>query len=168
MRIILLTNGKPVKVSNRDYASLRNHSWREMKPRHGRTSSYAVRSSTVNGRYRVILMHRVIKAATPGTKVDHKNHDGLDNRRSNLRVATHMQNCRNRHKQRNNTSGYKGVYYCKSQKNLTKRWFTRVGSRKQNGMKFGGRYYATPEEAAHAYDRIAVELYGQFAQLNFP
>lgn len=91
--------------------------------------------------------------------VDHINGDGLDNRRSNLRLATSSQNGANIPAPSHNTSGYKGVSLYKR----TGRWRAYAGA---NARHLG--YFATAEEAARAYDAAATETWGNFARLNFP
>ena len=87
--------------------------------------------------HRILLNH-------PDGDVDHKNHNGLDNRKENLRHATRQQNSFNTRKRSNNTSGFKGVSYCKS----TDKWVARI--RIGNTYKNLGRF-PTPEEAHAAY-----------------
>ena len=96
-----------------------------------------------------------------GMVIDHINHNGLDNRRENLRICTNAENQRNRGKQKNNTSGYKGVDWRKDHK----KWRARIN--KDNKTIHIG-YYNIIEEAARAYDAKAKELHGKYAQLNFP
>lgn len=91
---------------------------------------------------------------------DHINGDGLDNRRSNLRPATHAQNMRNRRKNWNNTSGFKGVSLTE---NGTWRARITIDNRRVSLGCFADRI-----EAARAYDRAAQDLHGEFARLNFP
>jgi hypothetical protein len=94
------------------------------------------------------------------TGIDHRNRNGLDNRRSNLRDATVMQNQWNIAAFRTNTSGFKGVY--RASKN---RWYAMI-------MKHGKQNYLgmfkTPEEAAVVRDEASKRLHGEFAFLNFP
>jgi hypothetical protein len=90
--------------------------------------------------------------------VDHANGNGLDNRRQNLRPADKPKNGMNTGAPRNNTSGYKGV--------------TRRGARWQANIGLDGRLlclgtFATPQEAARAYDTVATEHFGEFAHPNF-
>jgi hypothetical protein len=92
---------------------------------------------------------------------DHRNSEGLDNRRANLREATKAENNRNTAPQANNKSGYRGV----SRKKGTRKWraYIRVDG---NSIHLG--YYSTAEDGARAYDAAALELHGEFDSLNFP
>jgi hypothetical protein len=97
-------------------------------------------------------------------KIDHKNGNGLDNRKENLRMASTAENARNLNKKSsNNTSGYRGVSFSKRHKN--KPWMGRI---KFNGKLIHLGYFFTAEEAAKAFDKKAVELFGEFCgRLNF-
>jgi hypothetical protein len=112
---------------------------------------------------RTVQMHRLIMNVTLGDKVivDHINGDRLDNRRSNLRIATVAQNSRNTRLSRLNSSGYKGV----SWRSREQRWMARIT---RNGKSRYLGYFATAEEAARAYDAAAREAFGSFAKVNFP
>lgn len=101
-------------------------------------------------------MHRYL---TAWPLVDHINGNGLDNRRSNLRKATSAENGRNRRRASNNTSGFKGVYLTRD---VWRALIWVEGRRRHLGL------FATPEEAARAYDAAALEHFGEFAWLNFP
>lgn len=104
------------------------------------------------------FMHRFL---TGWSLVDHKNGNGLDNRRSNLRRATIAENARNRRLPSTNTSGFKGVMFDKA-RGL---WRSHIGA---EGRRLTIGRFTTPEEAARAYDEAAREMYGEFAWLNFP
>lgn len=93
--------------------------------------------------------------------VDHINGNGLDNRRSNLRLCTRSENARNSRKPSNNSSGYKGVSWHKR----TKKW--RADIRNENRQRSLGSF-DNALDAAHAYDRAARVMHGEFARLNFP
>lgn len=129
---------------------------------------YAQRQTRVAvNKQRPQMMHDVVLARKLGRPLleheesDHINHDTLDNRRSNLRVATREQNMQNRRKQSNNTSGYKGVSWHKTRS----RWQARIAANNKN--YFLG-FFDNAEEAARAYDTAAQEFHGEFAVLNFP
>ena len=111
-------------------------------------------------------MHRVIADANSGQEVDHRDGDGLNNRRSNLRIATKSQNGGNRRKNRGCVTRFKGVRYDRSIRTAAKiSWQAVI---QVNKRRFFLGCFATEEEAALAYDRAAVEHFGEFAKLNFP
>lgn len=109
-------------------------------------------------------LHRLIMGL-PTKEVDHINGNRLDNRRCNLRLASRSENASNRGPQRKkNQHPYKGIKF-HNRPALTKKWQAAI---KVNGVTFSGKYYATPIEAARAYDELAIKHHGQFARLNFP
>ena len=158
-RLITLTQGKSAIVDDNDYDRLAQFKWSAL--RGSRTRWYAVRwSATVNGKRHRIYMHREVLGIVDGLECDHKEGVGLDNRKSNLRPATHGQNQRNKGMLPSNTSGYIGVYFRKS----SNKWFAQI---KYNGQIAYLGAYITKEEAAAARDAKALELHGEFAVLNF-
>ena len=118
---------------------------------------YAVARPTLDGRQRTVYMHALL-TGRPG--VDHEDHDGLNNQRSNLRIATANQNSWNARKTLAATSSqFKGV------SRVRNKWMAKIH------VSGEGRYlgvHATEIEAARAYDAAAREAFGQFAYLNFP
>ena len=96
-----------------------------------------------------------------GMVVDHINHDGLDNRRSNLRVCTIAQNLKNRRPVRGKGVKYKGVIFIKARKKF--RTCIQCGEKTLN---LG--YFDDEISAGKAYDEKARELFGEYAYLNFP
>src|SRR5688572_24444050 len=106
MKLIPLTQGKFAKVDDADYECLSQ--WKWMVTHYG----YACRFLQKDKKKRVIWMHRVINNTPDGMLTDHVNHDTLDNRRENLRTATHAYNNHNSRKRVDGvTSSYKGVYW---------------------------------------------------------
>jgi hypothetical protein len=103
---------------------------------------------------------RVILDAKPGTIVDHSNGDRLDNRRANLRIVTPTQNCRNRRKASGKSSRFKGVSYRKDRGT----WLVSI---KVDGRLIKLGTFDSEIVAAKAYDRAALEHFGEFAVLNF-
>ncbi len=150
---IPLTKGMVAIVDDGDVAILNPYSWCASYRRGG--IWYA--SGLVDGKR--MDMHRFLMNA-PNGWVDHRNHDGLDNRRANLRIATPSQNIANSRKHGTTTSSrYKGVSLFKR----TGQWTAQIGKPKRH---LG--YFATEESAALAYDRAAIEVWGEFANPNFP
>lgn len=105
-------------------------------------------------------MHRDIMRARAGFIIDHVNHNGLDNRKANLRPATLAQNARNS-RRRQNRSGYKGVcYYQDRNKYRAVIW--------HNYKRIHLGYFDSKITAARAYDTAAKKYHNDFASLNFP
>lgn len=104
-------------------------------------------------------MHRLLVGLPPKSKekVDHINGQTLDNRKQNLRICSQAENCRNRSKDRRNTTGYKGPVWNRGA------WAVRI-TFNYKGIYVGR--YDTLEEAARAYNLKAKELFGEFAKLN--
>lgn len=162
--------GRVALVSDEDYELVSQYKWRlweipgtETKYgcgpyaistfRHDPTGRFAV----PKGRKKTIRMHALIMGV-PGA--DHIDHDGLNNQRSNLRIATKSQNNHNQRPQRNVSSQFKGVCRMGPAKWIAyitlERRHTRLGE------------FRDEIEAAYAYDTAAREHFGEFACLNFP
>ncbi len=150
MKEIRLNHGKVAIVDDEDYAAASSYRWytylhcgiwyvRRNLPR---------RSDGSRGTQ--YLHQLIISPPPPGMVIDHKDHDGLNNRRFNLRHATRGQNKANG---RRRYPGIKGVWLCRN------RWRVQVGS---GGKYFRGQY-ATREEAVAAYNTAATNQFGEFA-----
>ena len=125
---------------------------------HGVAYCYAQRKvPNGKGGSRTVMLHRFILDAPSGMMVDHLNHDGLDNRRCNLRLATRSENLANHRKGRGTSSRFLGVYWHK----LGRKWAAGC-----SGAHLG--MFANEVDAALAYDRAASRAFGAFASLNFP
>jgi hypothetical protein len=152
MKEIQLTQGKVAIVDDEDYEYLSQWKW------HARESRYTWYAARHDGN-KMISMHRAITGAPSGLLVDHKDGDGLHNWRGNLRVCTLTQNGQNRRRQKNSTSGYKGV-------SLTREngvWGSRISVNKQE-IFLGS--FDSAEDAAIAYNHAALEYFGEFASFN--
>jgi hypothetical protein len=95
------------------------------------------------------------------TQLDHKNGDGTDNRKENLRPATTSQNGANRRKNLNTTSRFFGVCWV----SLSKKWKV---SHRIKGRHMHGGYFDSEVEAARKADELSLKYFGEFAKLNFP
>ena len=129
------------------------------------TTFYATREvRDADGRTRAEQMHRIIFGLGGGHAIvpDHEDHNGLNNRRSNLRLTDHGKNRANGGPCRKGK--FKGVHRRVSPSS-TVRYRAIV---KANGEVFRSPDYMTPDEAALAYDQAALAVWGEFAYLNFP
>jgi hypothetical protein len=152
---IQLTNNHFALIDEQDFETINQRRWYAVKLRN---SLYAVSSNHPSNKV-FTKMHRMILGVTdPMVFVDHINHNGLDNRRSNLRICTAQQNNMNA-KKRKGLWKYKGVAF-DSRSNY---WYARI--RHNNKLIHIGTFQ-TIEDAAYAYNQKAVQLFGQFACLN--
>ena len=108
-----------------------------------------------------LRLHRLVMDAPDGYLVDHVNRIPLDNRKSNLRLCTPAENSRNVGISQANSTGFKGVYFEK----LNNKYRARI---KYNGKRVSLGCYENAVDAAIAYDKKAIELFGDFAYTNFP
>lgn len=139
--------GRYTLVDNEDYERVRQ-----------RAASWTV---TSNGYVNcgLILLHSFIMETPKGFDIDHKNHNKLDNRRSNLRIVTRSQNNWNGSKKKTSKSGYKGVrFYPRLNK-----WQARIW---KDWKEYHLGYFTTAEEAAMAYNKAAKKMHGVYRNPN--
>ena len=167
MRQIELNRGWFALVDDEDYEYLSQWKWKcEEHNKDNIHNQYARRHSKRRkggGYIGGVLMHRLILGIENNPKlfVDHKNRNGLDNRKENLRIATKSQNSKNRRSAMNSSSQYLGVYWAKDRR----KW--RVEIKAESGERIRGGQYETEKDAAMAYDVLAKIYHGEFANLNF-
>jgi hypothetical protein len=123
---------------------------------------YAYRVERIDGKQRMFMMHRELINVPEGYDTDHRDSNGLNNQKSNLRVATRSQNNANRRKGLECSSVYKGVS-SKYFNGKFHHWQARIGC---GGKKIDLGMFNNEHEAALAYNKKAKELYGEFALLN--
>lgn len=162
-----LTRGFCTTLDQRDFAHLfrvdangvPSVRWCAVTFRGGHT--YACRGANLPGRRTTsVYLHREILRATRGVDVDHIDRDPLNNRRSNLRLATRSQNNANRPGSIGGASPFKGVSWCKQ----TQKWRAKISV--NNRTVCLGRF-ANERDAACAYDQAAISQWGDFALTNF-
>lgn len=170
---IPLHGGHFALVSPEDFERASAHRWHVKRKKSQPGKLYVQRTirlgSGRGAKKTAETLHRFIMQAAPGVMVDHRNGDGLDNQRHNLRCCDNAQNQRNiTASKRQKRGGFKGV----SWNPTAQKWEAGIGAgeRKANGRRarlYLG-VYDDPADAARAYDRAALEHFGEFAALNFP
>jgi len=158
-RRIYLGQNKFTIVDQADFYSLNNYQW--CVQQYDR-NIYAVRLiMNSSQRMKIVSLHREILNPPKGLLVDHRNNDGLDNRRENLRLATHSQNMFNKRKTLKKTySHFIGVSFDKS----VGKWIASISF--QGKHIFLGRF-SSEIDAAKARDNAAIKYHKEFARLNF-
>ena len=160
MKQIPLTQGKFALVDDQDFELVNKVKWYAIEMNKGKGLFYARRHITVDGKDKMQYLHRFLLGVTNSKiKVDHKDGDGLNNVRNNIRLATHSQNLQNRGSQNNSGSKYKGVCF----ENFTKSYRMQITI---NGKTIRSRH-KNEIDAAKEYDRMAKILHGEFANTNF-
>jgi hypothetical protein len=153
-----IAGGRVALVDDADLKLVSGYRWWALEVRGGQRT-YAVTQIRVGDRKRTIYMHQLI---TGWTATDHRNHDGLDNRRRNLRRGHGRgRNHANERPIRGGASRFKGVYRDRRRPG----WFAqiKIGGRAQRLGSFNDE--AT---AARAYDVAAIQAWGEYACVNFP
>lgn len=158
MKTIPLTRGLVALVDDSDYELLGRHKWHAIEPNPDKF--YAARRDNTQG-WRYVCMHNVILGVLG---VDHRDGNGLNNQRGNLRPATAQQNSQNVRIQRHKLGvGFKGVTRASAASGMGHKWIAYIN---HNYKRRYLGYFDSPITAACAYDEKAQELFGEFALTN--
>lgn len=150
----------PAFIDDEDFSKVMKHKWYvDECGKNSYARTFISYKSKSGWRTRSCSMHRMLLKPPEKFDVDHINGNGLDNRRSNLRICTREQNLRNR--KINKTKGVKGVHWHET----AEKWCAQIT---HNGKCQHIGLFQDRDEAAKAYDNKAKELFGEFANLNFP
>lgn len=155
-RYIALTKGQKAIVDASRYNELSRYNWYAVFNK-GMQRYYAYRTEACQD----VTLHRHVLNFPQSAEVDHKNHDTLDNRISNLRPCTSRQNQANRRKTANTSSRFRGVCW----DGTHQIWQVHI---RINSVQKTLGYRRDEEAAARLYDIVAIQQFGVFAQLNFP
>lgn len=153
-----------ILVDDDDYEELNKYNWHLLFGK--KCNSVYASTSIYIGNYKTvgIRMHRLIMNCPEDMVVDHRNHNGLDNQKCNLRICTRSQNQWNMKKSKNKKhSKYKGVSFFKPYSKFKRAWKSYIEC---NKIQHHLGYFRNEIEAAKAYNRAAVKYHGEFAYLN--
>lgn len=155
MKEIKLTQNKTALVDNSDFEELNKFKW--MAEKSG-DKFYANRHyKKEEGKKGKVRMHVFIMKTPKGMDTDHKDNNGLNNQRKNLRVCTHSENLLNSGKQKNNTSGFKGVYWCKREG----KWLAQIRINKK--QTYLGQFNSKLE-AFEEFSKACIKHHGEFSK----
>lgn len=166
MKEIKLTRGKVALVDDEDYEIVSQYKWSAVKGASSTWYARAYKPQTKKKSY--LMMHRLIMNIQDNAlHIDHINHDGLNNCKNNLRIATARQNQRNSRSRLGSTSNYLGIYLqtVKYKNKTYNYWHSQIRGFNSEVIFLGT--YKSEIEAARAYDEAAKKYHGEFANLNF-
>jgi hypothetical protein len=169
LKEIKLTKGYAALVDDADYEWLSQYNWRAHPDKRKDGTIKNIYADRKVGKKEGLktqkqAMHRAIVGVTsPDVEVDHKDGNGLNNQRYNLR-STENQNQHNAKLRKDNTSGFKGVHWLLFPNGKDGRWVTRI---QVKGKRVVIGCFTDPMKAACAYDMAAVKYFGEFAHCNF-
>lgn len=155
-----------IMVDDEDYEDVKQYSWGVMTCKTSKVKYVKARHVSKENPRKYYSMHRFLLGVDdPKIFVDHRDGNGLNNQKSNLRISTLKDNCRNRGKQKNNSSGFKGVFVIKN--TLTNSYRASLTIRDGSKRKhICSKIFKTPEEAARKYNELARQYHGEFAYQN--
>lgn len=140
--------GAKITVDESDFKVLSKYFWS--------VGSHGYATGSVSGKNK--LLHRVLTECPQGMEVDHVNGNRLDNRRSNLRICSRLQNAKNGSGHMSKPVPFKGVFRA-----MSGRWRAQI---KSDGVLYHLGVFDTPEIAAEAYDMACLVLNREFARTN--
>lgn len=161
MKTVSVSNGRVALVDDEDYKWISRFKWHAVLMGRG---FYVMRNRRISDGPGpgTILLHRAILEAPASFEVDHRNGDGLDNQRKNLRLATSQQNQRAfQRKAAGKTSRFRGVCWHKA----AEKWSAQL---KISRRKIHLGLFSDEEAAARAYDSAVRVAYGEFSHPNLP
>lgn len=163
MKELFTTNGYKFVIDDEDFNRVNKYKWNLTKRKNGRmyiTTAYYDKElylKNKNGMVNIKLYRFIMNIKDSAVHIDHKDNDIFNNQKSNLRKCTHSENMRNRSSHKNTTSKYLGVCIEKG------RYSARIC---HNGIKKRLGVYDNEIDAAIAYNKKAIELHGEYANLN--
>ena len=147
-----LTKGRFALIDEEDVDRVSQYNWYVGKGKHTHYAHHKSKES--------FLLHRFVTNAPDDVQVDHINSNGLDNRKTNLRFCNNGQNSAASRKRQGTRSKYRGVVFDST---ASCKWKARVYD---NGKQIVLGRFSSEEEAALAYNKAALERYGEFARIN--
>lgn len=148
--------GKVALVDDEDYNFINQFKWYVTKRKY---THYAMNDRMKNGKRNVMIMHRIIMKTPAGLITDHRDQNGLNNQKSNLRICTKAENAWNRKPHPNSSSKYLGVSFS----SRYKKWVAEININYTH--IYLGRY-KDEIQAAQAYNEAALKYHGEFARIN--
>lgn len=159
VKTIKLTKNKETLVDDEDFEMLNKFKWYADKAYGTYYAARYIRSTTSKKGWTSLRMHRAIMGKNKGKEIDHIDGDGLNNKKSNLRVCSHAENMKNRGKQKDNSTGFKGVWYNKRNNKY-------IAEITVNGKKTWLGQKTTAEEAYKLYAIGCIKYHKEYAKLK--
>lgn len=163
MKRIPLTQGKFAIIDDEDFERVSKYKWFY----HLGYAKHGVYDYKKKNNIHLLLHRFILQVNDPLVSIDHKDRNGLDNRKQNLRICTQSQNNMNRMVK--NTNGYKGLKYLKTCSKNGKQYLRKKPYQAVihvSGKKISLGYFSSAEDAARAYNEGAKRIHGEFAKLN--